>query len=250
MTFDLIGYTESQDSATLVNVAAIADPNQTVNGDNVRVPDKFNKIGAVYALGPNLTQIELQAPSLLKRLNPNFRPLDLAAEPSSPTPLTNMFDNPLSLKTGENLTALAAEDAAGASRATVMVFLVEGALAPIKGSEVITVRATGTTTLVANAWSNGTITLDDNLEEGTYALIGARGEAAGLQAFRFVFKGQSPRPGAIGYDAASDLENTIFRKGGLGEWGRFTQDNLPTVDYLSNSADTAETLWLDLQKVA
>jgi hypothetical protein len=250
MPFDLIGYTESQDSATLVNVAALADQVHSVNGDNIRVPEVFNKIVGIYALGANTTAAEIFAPSLLERIAPNINPIDVGAEPASLPPWIDLRKAPLDLVSGENLIAQAAEDAAGAARSTILVWLADAPISEVVAANIITVRATNASTLTANAWTNGALTFDDNLERGTYQLVGARAESAGLQAFRVVFANQPNRPGAIGHDAVSDHGVMAFRRGGMGVWGSFQDDNSPTIDFLSNSADSSQVVWMDLIKVA
>lgn len=248
MPQDLIAYSESQDSATLTEIAAVPDPHRTVVGDNITVPKGLGNIGAAKGLGVNATQIEISSPSLQNRVPLNLAPLDVSAEPTSNGAWQDFFGRPIGLDEGEQLSTLMAEDGAGATRATCLIWLVDAALTPIAAGEVLTVRATATTTLVANTWTNGAITLDDRLAVGEWALVGMRAEAAGLIAARAVISGQGPRPGVIGNDAVSDIMPNMFRHGMIGEWGTFVHDEAPTIDFLSVSADTAETLWLDVIK--
>lgn len=248
MAFTLVAFTESQDSATLTNVAALADPHIRVSGDDITVPRGYNRVIAVYALGPNTTRAQLVSPSLRRFINYEIVPIDVAAEPSSPAPVHDLRDNPLVLDEDESLNAQAAEDAAGAARTTVLVWLSSGQLEQASG-EIRTVRATSSTTLTANAWTNGSLTFDQALPAGRYAIVGARGESAGLIAFRFVFVGGIWRPGAIGADARGDLGHRMFRNGALGVWGEFSHNTPPTVDFLSASADTSEVVDIDLVRL-
>lgn len=246
--FTVVGWTESQDSATLVNIAALADPHVRVEGDFVAVPDAVNQLAMLYALGPDLTQAQLQSPSLRRILNYQIGPLDLAAEPTSVPPMIDLSRSPIVLDPEEQLAALASEGGAGATRATVLAWLADKPLLPVNG-DIRTVRATNTSTLVANAWTNGGLTFDQTLPEGRYQLVGARGISAGLQAFRFVGVGWDWRPGAIGFDSNADVENPMFRNGGLGVWLEFKHNTPPTVDFLSNSADSSQVVFMDLIKM-
>ena len=45
--FTMIGYSESQDSSSLVNVAALVDPHVRVVGDDIVVPSGLNYVGGV-----------------------------------------------------------------------------------------------------------------------------------------------------------------------------------------------------------
>jgi len=246
--FTLIGWTESQDSAALVNIAALADPHVRVSGDDIVVPADIPTLVGAYALGPNVTRCQLQSPSLRRILNPEISPLDIAVEPSTPTPWIDLRFNGIKLDPEEALNALGAEDGAGATRVTALAWLADKNIEPIAG-DIRSVRVTNTSTLTANAWTNGALTFDQSLPAGKYAIVGGRFISTGLQAWRLVFVGYTWRPGAIGYDTASEVEHSAFRYGGMGIWGTFNHNTPPTVDYLSNSADTSQTGVLDLIKI-
>jgi hypothetical protein len=247
MPITTVAYSESQDSATLVNIAALADQHITVSGDDIRIPTGFDRLAGWHFFGPSFTLGQIETPSLRRTGLIDVEPADLAAEPSSPSAFHDRFGDPLQLRVNEVMRALMAEDAVGASRVTAMIWLSGGPVEPVRG-EIFTLRVTNATTLVANAWSNGALTFVQTLPEGNYQLVGARMQAAGLQAFRCVFTlgAQGHRPGAIGYDADGDLENARFRYGNAGVWGTFTDNAPPTVDFLSNSADTAQVGHLDV----
>ena len=112
------------------------------------------------------------------------------------------------------------------------------------------VRGTGATTVVARAWSEVSLTLDDNLLPGDYQVIGARFEGATCIAGRVIFRtGDQWRPGALGNDDEVSLDHPMFRHGGLGIWGNFPFTQLPAMEYLCDVADTAQITFLDLVKV-
>jgi hypothetical protein len=245
--FSVVAWTESQDSAVLVNIAAVADTLYRSAGDDIFVPRTLPFLGGFWFGGVNFTQGQIWSPSILRRLGGGYDidQADLADEPGSPPNFVDLFDHPIPLTAGEQLRTLAAEDGAGAQRTNAILFLVSGPAEPIEG-DVISVRYTGTTTLVANAWTVGSITPSPTLPAGRYALVGARVQAAGLRAARFISQDQQSRPGVIGTDADSDITVTRFRRGELGSWLEFEHDEPPQVEYFSLSADTAETLILDV----
>lgn len=250
MPYTTVAWDESQDSATLAAVAAVADQHIRVSGDNILVPRGLNRLAGVLALGANLTRARLVAPSLAKLANFEITPLNVAAEPSSPTPFLDLFDRPFEFVETEFLSAEAAEDAAGAARSIIVAFFSDGPVTPYTG-DFVTIRATSTQTLVADAWTNCALTFASTLPGGRFACVGARVEAAGAIAARFVpvGSGGTYRPGVIAYDAAGDLENQRFRAGNAGVLFEFDNDTPPTVDVLSVSADTAETVWLDVVQI-
>lgn len=244
--FTLVGYYESQDSASLTNVAALTDPHVRVVGDDIVIPSGLSYVGAVYGIGSAISRAQLVSPSIRRRYPFEVAPLEIAAEPADPIKFLPFFQSPIALDEDEALNFQAAENGAGANASTGLVWLCDGATNPIVGTEIFTIRATNTTTLVANAWTNGALTFGDTLPAGEYALVGARGSSAGLVAFRFVFSQYPWRPGAIASDTVGELGHPIFRFGNLGTWGEFSHNTPPTVDFLSISADTSQIVDLDL----
>jgi len=247
--FTLVAFTESQDSAVLANIAAVADPHVRVVGDDIYVPGALPNLAGFHFCGANFTMGQIASPSLRRVVNIDVDQADLADEPGSPPNFHNRFANPLPMEGDENVNTLMAEDAAGASRVNALVWFSDGPVTPVTGP-IYTVRATGATTLVANTWTNGALTFTQTLPKGTYDIVGMRAQSAGLRAARLVISGLSWRPGCIGCDADSDLDAPAFRHGMIGVWGTFTHLTPPTVDFFSASADTAEVVLLDLIKTA
>jgi len=247
MPFSVIGYSESQDSAVLVEIAALADGQHvSVSGDDVFVPPFANNLIGYHFMGANFTQGQIGSPSLRGQLYIDVEPADVADEPGSP-PAVNLFpESPIALETNEGLRTYMAEDNAAASRVTAFLWLSTGVISRLTGV-VYTVRATGATTLGANVWTNGSLTFAQTLRAGRYQVVGLRAQSAGLRNARLVFPGAATyRPGAPGCDADGDLSPDIFRRGGLGIWGEFDSRLPPSVDYMSASADTTEVLHLDV----
>lgn len=250
MAFSLVGWTELQDtSAALTQVAGIVDQHVTVTGDDILVPDFAPFLAGAFAIGATISQARLSSPSMRKSTLFDVNPINIGAEPLVPTPWHNRFMNPRPLVPGEGLRALVAEGAAGAEQDSMLAWLSDGQISPVSG-EIQTIRATNGSTLTAYAWTIGALTLDQQLESGRYAIAGMRAQSAGLIAARLVIPGSPYRPGCIGYDAASDVEDATFRYGNLGSWGEFEHTYIPQVEFLSVSADTAQTVWLDVVKVA
>lgn len=249
MGFTLVAYTESQDTAAVLSeVAALPDQHITVDGDDLLVPDEFNYLMAAFALGATITGARLTSPTLRKRLMPDISPLNVGAEPVSGLRLFDMVNNPLKLTSGEGLRALISEAAAGAEQGTMLVWLGDGKVEPVTG-EIHTVKLTGATTLTADEWSLCPLTISQQLEAGKWRIVGMRAISAGAVAARLVIPGSPWRPGVIAYDTEQDIEHTQFRMGRYGVWGEFSHSFIPQVEFLSVSADTAQTIYLDLQKV-
>lgn len=246
--FHLAVWSESVDQAAIAPIAALNDPVLTVAGDNIQVPSFGTYLMGGAGIGVNLTRAQLQSPSLRRILNPEINPIRVAASPAGDDGLLDLFHNPIALDASEQMQAYAAEDAAGASRMNVLAWLGDGKVESIT-DPIYTLRATAAQALTAYAWTNAPITFDQVLPVGSYGIVGARYIGTTAIAFRFVFQGQTPRPGGIGQTALSNIDVRNQRYGGWGLWGVFESVAQPTVDFLAAAADASEVLAIDLIKV-
>jgi hypothetical protein len=248
--FGLVAWSQSVDtSGVLTPVAALADQSVRVNGNDIIVPTGLQNLIAAYGLGPSITRGQLASPSLRRYLNPEIAPLDVNTLPTPPIGLMQLWDNPILLDAEEALDANFAESGAGAARGTIGAWLADGPIEQVTG-DIRTVRVTATTTLIANAWTNAALTFDQTLPAGTYQCVGARFFSTNGQLFRLVFVAGEFRPGGIMMQNASQDDPDVFRYGKMGVWGEFKHNTPPTVDFLANGADTAETGVLDLVKIS
>lgn len=244
--FTLVAYSAAAAgiNASLAALPAVADPHVRVVTNDIYVPVDLSSLWGATGIGPTMTRAQLSAPSLRRIFLPEVAPLDVgAALPASPRKVFLYEDSPLKLDGGEALDALITNTAS--DRETVLVWLGPGP-AKLDTRPFYTLRVTAATTLVAGAWTNAAITFDQTLPAGRYDIVGARFRSTNLIAFRFVFVGGTYRPGAIGYAATTSLDYDKFRSGNLGIWGNFAHNAPPTVDFLANAGDTAETGELDL----
>lgn len=256
MAIHLAGFWEDQDAAAaFVGVAALADDQVQTQGDDLTVPSLSQVIllagGADDAVAP---RIRLTSPTLQAGIRPEISPLNVATaadvEPGSPQALMDVRNNPIQLGVDEILNVDLFGDSAAAQMQWALAWLADEVPQPITGAEIITVRATSATALVAEVWSSVNIVLDENLIPGDYALVGMRPMSAGCVAARVVFRGEGGwRPGALGVDAISDIQANVFRAGNLGVWGTFPFNQLPAIEFLSITADAAQEVYLDLVRI-
>jgi len=247
--FTLIGYTAAAQgiSAVLAAVPAISDPHVRVNVNDIIVPRGLNKLIGCLPVGATITRAQLQSPSLRAFVNHDVIPVDAAAIPSSPSLFLPWFYDPISLQEDEALNALVTNTAA--DRESVLVWLADGPVSPLD-VDFRTIRASATTTLVAGAWTNCILTLDQVLPAGQYAVVGLRARSTNMIAARMVFVNYQWRPGVPGAQAIGHNQYAYWRQGNVGEFGRFQHNTPPTIDCLANAGDTAETFELDIIKVA
>jgi len=179
----------------------------------------------------------------------DINPFDISAEPSSNPRIMDIPQRGIPLIPGEGMRFLVAEGAAGAEYEHGLAWLESEHEAAPEGI-IETIRCTGTTTLTAYAWSLCELTLSQQLRAGRYAIVGMSAISAGAIAARLVIPGSGFRPGVIAFDTESDFGTTYSRRGNLGNWGEFEHVYPPKVEFLAVSADTAQTVYIDLVKVA
>ena len=251
MAFTLIGFSASQDtSGVLTTTAALADPHVRVSGNDVSIPADLSNVAGVYAIGATMTRAALVSPSIRRRYPFEVFPIDAAATPTDPWHFHDVAQQVISLDVDESLNFQFAESGAGAQRGSGLVWLSDGPITPDSNGEFFTIRATGTTTLSTYAWTNCTLTFNDTLPAGTYEIVGMHAISAGAIAARLVIPQYPWRPGVICSTGVNVFSGTNFRYGNYGVFGSFTHMTPPTVDFLSSSADTSQTVYLDLRMVS
>jgi len=248
MGFTLIGYSASQDtSGALTTTAALADPHVRVSGNDVSVPAEYNYVAGVYAIGATMTRAALVSPSIRRRYPFEIFPIDAAATPTDPWHFHDVAQSVIALDADESLNFQFAESGAGAQRGSGLVWLSDGPISPDTSGEFFTIRATGTTTLSTYAWTNCALTFNDTLPAGTYDIVGMHAFSTGAIAARLVIPQYAWRPGVICSTGVNVYSGEKFRYGNFGVFGSFSHMTPPTVDFLSSSADTSQTVYLDLR---
>ena len=174
---------------------------------------------------------------------------DADAEPDSPQVVHDYRVNPLPLVRDERLNCEADYNPTLVEAAWLLFWLTDTPIVPVVGKQIRTVRVTTAVTLTLGAWTNTSMTFADPIPVGRYQIVGARFQAAGLVAARFLFRESAARPGVLCVDDENDQQSPIFRYGGLGVLGEFESIAAPSVDFLSISADTNPSGVLDLIQI-
>jgi hypothetical protein len=248
MPFTLVGFYKAEaGAATLDLLNAIVDQHVRASGTDIWIPGTLPFLCGYQVNGANLSAARIESPTLRTLTPIDVEPVDANAEPSTPSCFIDQHLTPKNIGGGEALNIKATTG--GAGNIYGLAWLSDGPLAQVTG-EIFTIKATGTATLVAANWTTVTLTMAQTLPKGTYNVVGLRAQSAGCIAARLVFPAYGWRPGALGLDAVGDLQHEAFRHGRLGVWGSFEHDVPPAAEFLSISADTAETLFLDLIKAA
>lgn len=247
MPMHLAVFDASLDSAAaFAAIAPLADPMLFVQGNTIRVPTEIPRIiwAAGGADGVVIPRVRLTSPTLRIMGRPEIKPLNVqnaaAVVPDSPPAIQDMRSSPLLLTADELLSVELNNNPAAAQQQWVALCFADDVPTPIVGAQVRSVRATSATAAVANVWTNVLITFDDELQPGTYGVIGLRPQSTTMIAARVVFREDpSHRPGALGGATAQSQTSPMFRNGALGLWGTFPFQQVPTLDILCTAADAA-----------
>lgn len=226
--------------------------------DRFLVPADLNTLAWAAVLGTSVDRGQVVSPSILrKRMNLDVVPLVRGALVFALTgagifvPKADIVLDPT-----ENIQLQASQNLGTSENDYGLLCLKSLGTPPaMPTGDIRVVRGTGTATLTANAWSSVTLTLDQDLEAGTYHLVGLVAFAIHAIAARVLFTGQGYRPGVPAISGASIgvalTHNAAFLDKYMWEdLGSFVHENLPAIQFLSSAADTAETVYLYLIKTA
>jgi hypothetical protein len=233
-------------SGALVQINQIPDGIIPPAGNGLLIPPQFKYILGVAAIGASITRAQLASASFRDYGNMDLLPVNIGTVYESPVRWQNWLDQPLPISGPVELDAFAAQAGAGAEFDYLIAWLWDGVLQkPTRRP--LSVHATASATLVAKKWTAVAMTLDNGLDQGTYALVGARAKSATGLAFRVVPNDNSSnRCGGLMVQAVDGYDLGLQRLGGLGTWTTFTNYNLPQFEYLAVSADSSEDMILDL----
>jgi hypothetical protein len=247
MVMHLVAYHEALSGATpLSPIDAVPDETVTYREKDIQVT-ALNQVVMAAVAGAYLSQARLNSPSLRALIPSYIAPAGTATGWGVPMRAMDLRSTPIGLTVEENLNVEV--ETTGASSPYAAVEFSDGPVTPVTG-KIVTVRATGSTTLVADEWTNVPLEFDVDLPAGDYQIVGMRAESAGCWLARLVLKGSAERPGVLGCHGIQDPDFPMFRYGQPGIMGTFKHNVPPSVEFLSASADTSEVVYLDLIKIA
>lgn len=210
------------------------------------IPSKRSQLLYAYYGAAGATRARFISPTFRQVTTPWVRPTGLAIVPGAQPLLTDYRANPLTVAALEELQFEAFQTSGGAAVVVGVAALASVPVGPAPSGDIYTMRGTGTTTLVAGAWTSAAITWQDTLPAGTYAAVGLQYIGVTALAARLIFNDQSDRPGCVATGLVTSRPHPMFQMGGLGIWGRFQNNIMPNLEFLANAADTAQEVYLDL----
>jgi len=163
----------------------------------------------------------------------------------------NYDRKPVTLVPTEEISVIVKNTSTSASR-PCYVFLNLGTFEPVEAEDVIIVKASGSTTLVANQWTSVKIVPEIQLEAGSYQLLGFIPISANCIYARVLITGQVARPGYPGIKASDDYDLKIEEfeeRYPFQNCGVFPHTAIPEFQFLASSADSSEIVYMFLRKV-
>lgn len=238
-----------------------------VNG--MQVSTSLPYLLAVFGVGAHMVDVRAQSPSMLPFPYPNLNPNNRGTAFESPVRGWDFSLAPIPLKPTEEFDIFASQNATGAETEYVGCLFSDGQTSPLTvplnppgviqngltPGRFFTAHSSTSVTVTAGAFSLVSLSLDQALPAGMYALIGARAFSATGLFFR-MFPQNSPlwRPGGIAVQAYDSLDppnqrgvrNGVPALSSWGVWLTFYQNTVPQIEFFCTAADTAQEAWLDL----
>lgn len=235
--FHLAAYRGALTGATNEAVGGVQDDVLTrAQSTNNYVLDTPMTLVAAYAQSLVMTRARLNSPTLRMISPPHIRPVRQAALPAGGE-LVQWFGNqPLALKANEEIGVEATGD--NADVATILLWLTTG-LMPIPAGPIITQRWTSSTAAVSGVWTSITMTLEQSLPPGDYALVGSECLSTNAIAHRWIIPNQFWRPGVLSQAGVTVQTDIRLQTRQLGRFGQFKNTAMPTCQVLVNGTDNS-----------
>lgn len=244
----LLAWSAAINNAADVDVAPVPDPVITVQNSHF-LPQTDVRLMWAAVMSATLSRARFATPKTRQVTNPWIRPIIAAATPTSNPPMAWWLDSMFIFRALEEIQLLATSAVAmGTERFTALAAIATD-FQPIPQGDIYPLRFTSTTAATANAWSQLTVTWQDTLPQGTYAIVGLEVFSANAQAARLILQGQQYRPGSVSVTALANRQNFIFVERKVGVYGTFKQTAMPIVEVLANAADASHEGYLQIVRI-
>lgn len=246
--YHLFAYTKLIDNTVDNDVTALNDDILTIFNSHFILPQNMLMLGAT-GMSATLDRVRLASATLRQIANPYVRPVIAAATPGNNPNMMLLDHNPPTIPRLEEIQMLATSTVAmGTERFTGLVWVSEG-IQQIPTGNVYPLRYTSTTAAVANAWTSVSVTFQDTIPSGLYAIIFSEHQSTNAQAHRWIISNQTWRPGLPSFTAWSQRLPYAIAKGQWGQMGIFRSTDPPRLQVLCNGADATHTGFLHVIRI-
>lgn len=244
----LLAWRESIADIVAEDIAPVPDSIWAIQNNHF-MPTVDWSLQFAYFGAAGATRARFITPSFRQVTSPWIRPIQLSIVPGDEPNVADYRGNPLTFRRLEEIQLEGYQTTGGAAVVVGLAGVSKGGLVPAPAGDIFSMRGTGATTLTAGAWSLVTVTWQDTLPVGKYAVVGFEYVGTTALAARLIFEELVERPGCIGSALVSQSGDKMFKKGGMGRWGTFDANRMPNVECLANAADTAQEFYLDIIKI-
>jgi len=256
MAFHTLIYTKADTAATNnEDYPGVTDSWAVLNNSSHYLLQQDAYLMAAYVQNAGITNARINTPHYRFVSLPSIHPVNRTAAPVTRSPYAWLKPMRLFVPKIDDIALEVSNDGAGAVRGVGAIWVTDGNYNIPGGTaqDTYTVRATGTITAVSLAWTLGNITFDQGLPAGRYAVIGMSVFGTNLVAARLQFPGgagpNGMRPGVIAEPTSTIFQDLTFRYGNAGLFGVFDSTAQPLLEIFSNGANSAQTVWLDIQRL-
>lgn len=246
--FHLAAYFATTGPVTNGDIPALRDDVLFIQNNHFVYPADLHLFWA-YCGAASLTRARINSPKL-RQISPWYlRPISVGLLPSTNPNIALANDQPLALRINEEV-ALEVTDTVGTTENLYGLIAVGDAIMPVPQGDFYNLRVTHGTTVVASNWTTVSLTYEQQLPVGRYAVIGGEYFSTTAVAFRLILDQQYMRPGMIAFQSAGGRLPYIIGTRDLGIWGYFQTTSLPRMQVLCNAADTSGEGYIQVVKVA
>ena len=244
----LAAWFENIDQVALGRLNTVQDDVLTPSGDDrFLVPDEYNWIHWAFATGANLSGARIVTPSLeVNKSDLDIIPFQDGSDLINKiAPSIWLPPRRIELVPSENIEAQTSEDG-GTTTQQVFIALGTAENEPMPEGQIRSIRANGTTTLMADQWTPVTLTPESSLEPGRYALVHFMCHGVTPIAARFLPQGGGLRPGMFCSAAASPAQfhwaPETWAMLGWFNMLEFTHITFPQIEIFVTAGDTVQTV--------
>ena len=235
-------------NAVLTSLNLVVGSGDTVS-NNQYFPNQDVELLELLAYGTALGAVRVSTPALRSVAPLDVHPFIVGATIPTNANIADMVSNPPIMFASEQIDIQTSESAGGTPVHRAIACLGVRPRVRSRGQR-YRIIGTSATTLTANAWTTCPLTYNANLPHGVYEIQGITPISATGVAARLIVPGEYYRPGAPVLPDIGFRLPWPFYEGTLGNLGRFDTRAYPQIEWLATAADTAQTVFFDLCKIA
>lgn len=247
MPWHTVIYTANTNTQTNFDTTPVTDSVLAISNGHYLPHINLYMYGAVF-LGALLTAVRLVTPRSRMVVPPPMYPINQSLLPPDRPHVFDRRGNPFLLNAVEEV-SLQANIGGTANALTSLVMFWGTSIDPVPAGDIYSLHGTSTTAAVSQTWTQLSITYDQTLPAGTYAMIGSQVQSTNAIAHRWFFKDQILRPGFTSLTSLGNISEPSFYYGGWGRMGQFNTYTFPALEVFVNGTDNSHDVTMNIIKI-